>query len=83
MKPEGFCKDDVCVPTPSGRSDFFVRRDAISVSDFWDLMGKPVVRNANADVWLLCEGASDHNDAFLVLRHPTSPCPISMVIYIR
>ena len=22
MKPEGFCKDDVCVPTPSGRANF-------------------------------------------------------------
>ena len=46
---------------------FFVRRDAINVSDCWDLMGKPVVRNANADVWLLGEGASDHNDALLSL----------------
>jgi len=44
-----------------------VRRDAINVSDCWDLMGKPVVRNANADVWLLGEGASDHNDALLSL----------------
>ena len=38
MKPEGFCKGDVCVSTPSGQADNFVRGDAINVSAFWQLM---------------------------------------------
>ncbi len=75
MKPEGFCKDDVCVPTPSGGADSFVRRDAINVSAFWDLMGKPAVRSANADVWLLGAGARNCNDALLSLEAPDFTLP--------
>ena len=75
MKPEGFCKDDVCVPTPSGRADSFVRGDAINVSAFWELMGKPAVRSANADVWLLGEGAGNRNDALLSLEAPDFTLP--------
>ena len=44
MKPEGFCKGDICVPTPSGQADRFVQGNAVNVSAFWDLMGKPAVR---------------------------------------
>ena len=47
MKPEGFCKDDICVPTPSGEADRFVQGDSINVSAFWDLLGKPAVRSAD------------------------------------
>ena len=75
MKPEGFCKDDVCVPTPSGRTNNFVQGDAINVSAFWDLMGKPVVRSANADVWLLAEGSSERNHALLSLEAPDFTLP--------
>ena len=75
MKPEGFCKDDICVPTPSGEADRFVQGDAINVSAFWDLMGKPAVRSANADVWLLGEGASLRNNALLSLEAPDFTLP--------
>ncbi len=75
MKPEGFCKDDVCVPTPSGKADYFVQGDAINVSAFWGLMGKPAVRSANADVWLLGEGASNRNEALLSLEAPDFTLP--------
>ena len=75
MKPEGFCKDDICVPTPSGRTDSFVQGDAINVSAFWELMGKPAVRSANADVWLLGEGASIRNDTLLSLEAPDFTLP--------
>ena len=35
MKPEGFCNDDICVPTPPGKADRFVLGDSINVSAFW------------------------------------------------
>ncbi len=70
MKPEGFCKDDVCVPTPSGEADRFVKNEAINVSAFWGLMGKPVVRSEASDVWLLGEGAGLRNVALLSLEAP-------------
>ena len=75
MKPEGFCKDDVCVPTPLGDADRFVRGDAINVSAFWGLMGRPVVRSEAADVWLLGESANLRNDALLRLEAPDFTLP--------
>ena len=75
MKPEGFCKDDVCVPMPLGEADRFVKDDAINVSAFWALMGKPVVRSEAADVWLLGEGADLRNDALLSLEAPDFTLP--------
>ena len=75
MKPEGFCKDEICVPTPPGKEDRFVQGDSINVSAFWDLMGKPAVRTAKADVWLLGEGASPRNDALLSLQAPDFTLP--------
>ena len=75
MKSEGLCKDDVCVPTPSGEADRFVKDGAINVSAFWELMGKPVVRSEAADVWLLGEGANLRNDALLSLEAPDFTLP--------
>ena len=75
MKPEGFCKGDICVPTPSGQADRFVQGNAVNVSAFWDLMGKPAVRSADADVWFLGEGASLRNDALLDLEAPDFTLP--------
>ena len=75
MKPEGFCKDDICVPTPPGKADRFVQGDSINVSAFWELMGKPAVRTADADVWLLGEGAGPRNDALLSLQAPGFTLP--------
>jgi hypothetical protein len=75
MKPEGFCKDDICVPTPPGKADRFVQGESINVSAFWDLMGKPAVRTADADVWLLGEGAGTRNDALLSLQAPDFTLP--------
>jgi len=75
MKPEGFCKGEICVPTPPGRSDRFVQGDSINVSAFWGLLGKPAVRTADADVWLLGEGAGSRNDAMLSLQAPEFTLP--------
>ena len=75
MKPEGFCKDDMCVPTPLGEADKFVKGDAINVSAFWELMSRPVVRSEAADVWLLGEGANLRNDALVSLEAPDFTLP--------
>ena len=75
MKSEGFCKGDVCVPTPPEKEDRFVRGDSINVSAFWELMGKPAIRSADPDVWLLGEGASPRNDGLLSLQAPDFTLP--------
>ena len=75
IKPEGFCKDDICVPTPPGKADSFVQGDQVNVSAFWELMGKPAVRSENEDVWLFAEGAGNRNDALLSLEAPNFTLP--------
>jgi len=75
MKPEGFCKADVCVPTPAVNADKFVRGDQVNVSQFWNLMGKPAVASSNADTWFLGESAATRNDSLLSLEAPNFTLP--------
>ncbi len=75
MKPEGFCKDDVCVPTPAGKEGDYIDGDKVNVSAFWTLMGKPAATSEQGDVWCLSEGAQMRNDALLSLQAPDFTLP--------
>ena len=70
LKPEGFCKGDICVPIPAGRDSEFVSDDAVNVGAFWALMDKPAVSSEAGDVWVLGEGAGDRNAALASLEAP-------------
>lgn len=70
LKPEGLCKDDVCVPVPTGREAEFSQDDQVNVAAFWTLMNKPVASSDAGDVWFLGEGAESRNDALLSLEAP-------------
>ena len=70
MKPEGFCKDDVCVPTPRGQESDYLRDDQVNATAFWQLMGKTAVASRDGDVWFLGEGAEQRNEALLSLQAP-------------
>ena len=70
LKPEGFCKDDICVPIPAGRESEFVSDSAVNVGAFWALMDKPAVSNSAGDAWYLGEGAADRNAALESLEAP-------------
>ena len=75
MKPEGFCKGDVCVPTPAGSESAYLRGDEVNVSAFWERMGKPAAASQQGDVWFLGEGAQTRNDALLSLEAPNFTLP--------
>ena len=70
LKPEGFCKDDICVPIPAGRDSEFVSDDAVNVGAFWALMDKPAVSNTSGDAWYLGESAGDRNASLGSLEAP-------------
>ncbi len=74
LKPEGFCKDDVCVPTPQD-ADNYVKDDQVNVSAFWRLMGKPMANSQAGDAWFLGEGANERNTALLSLEAPDFTLP--------
>ena len=75
MKPEGFCRGDVCVPIPRGQESGYARDGEINVSAFWSLLGKPAVASRDGDVWFLGEGAEARNDALLSLEAPDFTLP--------
>ncbi len=75
MKPEGFCRGDVCVPIPAGRDAEYVRGDEVNVSAFWKLLDKPAIASEQHDVWFLGEGANERNDALLSLEAPDFTLP--------
>ena len=71
LKPEGMCRDDLCVPLP-------VRDGRIDVAAFWRLLGRPVVSDAGGETWVLGAGAAQRNDGVRRTRsRRTSRCPTS------
>lgn len=75
LKPEGFCKDDMCVPIPVGREAEFTRDGEANVAAFWELMGRPAVKSADGDVWFLGAGAGDRNASLKSLEAPDFTLP--------
>lgn len=74
-KPEGLCKDDVCVPPPRGRETELVGDGRVNVAALWRLLGKPVVRSDAGDVWVLGEGAAARAATLRSLEAPDFTLP--------
>jgi hypothetical protein len=68
LKPEGMCRDDLCVPTP-------VRDGRVDVAAFWRTLGCPVVNDAARETWVLGAGAQQRNDALAGLMAPDFTLP--------
>jgi hypothetical protein len=59
LKPEGLCRDALCVPMPGA-----VRADGrVDLAAFWRHLGNPVVTNTAWDVWALGAGAAERSAA--------------------
>jgi hypothetical protein len=68
LKPEGMCRDDLCVPMP-------VQQGRVDVADFWRRLGRPVVSDTRGDTWVLGAGADQRNDALAGLAAPDFTLP--------
>ena len=75
LKPEGFCKDAICVPTPAGRDREFTRGETVNVAAFWRLMGQPTVRDSDGETWMLGAGADDRSARLQTLEAPDFTLP--------
>jgi hypothetical protein len=71
LKPEGMCRDALCVPLP----DAIVAGGSVDVAAFWRHLGNPVLANAAANVWVLGEGAEERSTALLGLAAPDITLP--------
>ncbi len=75
LKPEGFCKDEVCVPLPTGQEAEYVRDTSVNATALWSLLGNPAAHSQAMDVWSLGESASSRNDDLKCLKAPDFNLP--------
>jgi hypothetical protein len=52
LKPEGMCRDELCVPLPGDA----VRADTVDVAAFWRKLGNPVLHDDAREAWVLGTG---------------------------
>ena len=72
LKPEGMCRDELCVPLPAD-----ARRDGkIDLAAFWQTLGHPVLSDKPGNVWVLGTGPKAGPVLWPILKHPILPCPI-------
>jgi len=74
LKPEGLCRDAICVPVPKGRHPF-AADEAIDVAGFWHYLGHPVVHDETRTVWALGTGAGARRQALESLEAPDFTLP--------
>jgi hypothetical protein len=75
LKPQGFCRGDICVPVPAGRTAEFVAGDAVNAAAFWRRMNNPVVHDAIGEVWVLGSSATDRSISLQSLEAPDFTLP--------
>ena len=69
LKPEGACRDDVCVPLP----DAMLTKHEVDAAGFWRVTGRPVLHSGK--VWLLAEGAVQRATMHESLQAPDFTLP--------
>lgn len=71
LKPEGMCREDVCVPLPAQER----RGGAVDLAAFWRRMGAPAVSDSTGDVWSFGAAAEDRRRALEGLEAPDFALP--------
>jgi hypothetical protein len=71
LKPEGMCRDEICVPLPASA----VRGDQVDLAAFWDKLGAPRVGDASGAVWALGASVADRTSALTGLMAPDFELP--------
>jgi hypothetical protein len=51
LKPEGVCKDEVCVPVPDARRDALIRDNHFNLAEFARLIEQPFAHDESNAVW--------------------------------
>ena len=75
FKPQGFCKGDVCVPVPEARKSQFVAHDRYNLAALANLLGQPVVSDAEHNAWCFGEAAAERKRMLTSLDAPDFSLP--------
>ncbi len=74
-KPQGFCKSEVCVPVPAARKDEFVRGESYNLAALAELLGQPMVADAENRAYCFGEAASERKRILTSLDAPDFTLP--------
>jgi hypothetical protein len=74
LKPEGACRDDVCVPVPPG-AQLARAGGAVDLVALAALLSRPVVHEDTEHVWLVGEAAEERRAALESLEAPDFALP--------
>lgn len=71
LKPEGMCRDDLCVPLPAA-----MRPDGqVDAAAFWRHLGNPVAHDRAGATWVLGTGPAERQSALEGLMAPDFALP--------
>ena len=71
LKPEGMCRDDLCVPLLASA----LGTNEVDLAAFWTKLGGPVVSSTTRDVWALGAPPEERNAALEGLEAPDFTLP--------
>lgn len=79
IKPEGICRDDVCIPVPAGKHAAFLNNEGqqtwFNLAEFARHVGQPVAHDDGAGVWYFGVPADERRNALLDLEAPDFTLP--------
>ncbi len=76
VKPEGICRDEVCVPIPPARRTEFLAPDgSFNLAAFARLLNEPVAHDDDAGVWFFGKAPATRRDALLAGEAPDFRLP--------
>lgn len=75
MKPQGLCRDELCVPLPPGEHGDFVQGGRIDAAAVWRHLDNPIAHDDARGVWVLGEGADERAAALASLIAPDFTLP--------
>lgn len=75
LKPEGFCRDAVCIPIPPKQEAAFVRGSQVDIARFWRHAGQPMAASADREIWSLGTSAGQRAETLASLEAPDIALP--------
>jgi hypothetical protein len=75
FKPEGLCKDEVCIPVPPARAGEFIAGERYNLAAIAAMLGQPVVADEEHRAWCFGAAAAERARKLKSLEAPDFSLP--------